>query len=166
MRGYKATIRDAQPVAGFVNNRFGAFTIGFCGEDADEVRNVGGPGALYYAGEHNRVQGAWEKAYGTVPEPYRHYQNQTKTLDLTAKHALPGLLNIGSIAVGTADQCRKVVEIYDRASADQLIVYMVLPYLKHEQIARSVRLFGERVIQPYRAAQAAREAAGDTARVL
>jgi hypothetical protein len=57
------------------------------------------------------------------------------------------------------------VEIYDRAGADQLILYMELPYLKHEQIAKSIRLFGERVIQPYRAAYAARETSGDTARV-
>ncbi|HZQ38109.1 MAG TPA: LLM class flavin-dependent oxidoreductase [Dehalococcoidia bacterium] len=165
VRSYKTKIRDAQPVAGFVNNQFGAFTIGYCGEDEDEVRNVGGPGALYYAGERNRVQGAWEKAYGTVPESYRHYQNQTKKLDLTSKDALPGLLNIGSMAVGTAEQCRRVVEIYDQAGADQLILYMELPYLRHEQIAKSIRLFGERVIQPYRAAHAAREASGDTARV-
>lgn len=58
------------------------------------------------------------------------------------------------MAVGTAEQCRKVVEIYDQAGADQLILYMELPFLDHAKIAKSIRLFGERVIQPYRAAQA------------
>jgi alkanesulfonate monooxygenase SsuD/methylene tetrahydromethanopterin reductase-like flavin-dependent oxidoreductase (luciferase family) len=153
VRAYKDLIQHAQPTAGMVNNQFGAFTIGYCGEDEDEVRRVGGPGALYYAGERTRVQGAWERAYGTVPESYRHYQNQTAKIDLTAKDALPGLLNIGSMAVGTAEQCRKVVEIYDRAGADQLILYMELPFLNHEQVKKSIRLFGEQVIQPYRAAK-------------
>lgn len=154
VRNYKSLIQHAQPVAGFTNNQFGAFTIGYCGEDEAEVRTVGGPGALYYAGERTRVQGAWERAYGTVPESYRHYQQQTAKIDLTAKDALPGLLSIGSMAVGTAEQCRKVVEIYDRAGADQLILYMELPFLKHDQIAKSIRLFGEQVIQPYRADKA------------
>lgn len=159
VRQYKEQVRAAAPPAGFVNDQFGAFTIGYCGEDEAEVRMVGGPGALYYAGERNRVQGAWERAYGTVPESYRHYQQQTAKIDLTAKDALPGLLNIGSMAVGTPEQCRKVVEIYDRAGADQLILYMELPFLDHAQISKSIRLFGERVIQPYRAEQARTAAA-------
>jgi alkanesulfonate monooxygenase SsuD/methylene tetrahydromethanopterin reductase-like flavin-dependent oxidoreductase (luciferase family) len=165
VRSYKTLIQHAQPPAGFTNNQFGAFTIGFCGEDEDEVRTVGGPGALYYASERTRVQGAWERAYGTVPESYRHYQNQTAKIDLTAKDALPGLLNIGSMAVGTPEQCRKVVEIYEQAGADQLILYMELPFLNHEQISKSIRLFGEQVIQPYRAAQQRAGATGNRALV-
>jgi len=129
------------------------------GEDDAEVRTVGGPGALYYASERTRVQGAWERAYGTVPESYRHYQQQTAKIDLTSKDALPGLLNIGSMAVGTAEQCRKVVDIYDRAGVDQLILYMELPFLNHQQIVKSIRLFGEQVIQPYRDAKRSAEVA-------
>ncbi|MHB8574422.1 MAG: LLM class flavin-dependent oxidoreductase [Dehalococcoidia bacterium] len=159
VKRYREQIKHAEPPAGFVNNQFGAFTIGYCGEDEDEVRTVGGPGALYYASERNRVQGAWEKAYGTVPASYRHYQEQTRQLDLTSKDALPGLLNIGSMAVGTPEQCRRVLDIYEQAGVDQLILYMELPYLKHEQIAKSIRLFGERVIQPYRAEQERRRVA-------
>jgi alkanesulfonate monooxygenase SsuD/methylene tetrahydromethanopterin reductase-like flavin-dependent oxidoreductase (luciferase family) len=150
VRRYKAKIKEARPPAGFTNDQFGAFTIGFCGEDEHEVRTVGGPGALYYASERTRVQGAWERAYGTVPATYAYYQRQTMTIDLTTKDALPGLLNIGSMAVGTPEQCRRVVEIYDQAGVDQLILYMELPFLQHEQIMKSIRLFGERVIRPYR----------------
>ena len=165
VRNYKEKIKYAQPPAGFTNNQFGAFTIGFCGEDEQEVRTVGGPGALYYASERNRVQGAWERAYGEVPESYRHYQRQSAKIDLTSKDALPGLLNIGSMAVGTAEQCRHVVDIYDQAGADQLILYMELPYLNHEQISKSIKLFGEQVIKPYRAARERKEGAGDGVRV-
>jgi alkanesulfonate monooxygenase SsuD/methylene tetrahydromethanopterin reductase-like flavin-dependent oxidoreductase (luciferase family) len=154
VRQYREEIKNAKPPGGMVNNQFAAFTIGFCGEDEDEVRTVGGPGALYYASERTRVQGAWERAYGTVPESYKHYQQQTETIDLTSKDALPGLLNIGSMAVGTAEQCRRVVDIYDKAGIDQLILYVELPFLGHEQIMKSVRLFGERVIQPYKAEHA------------
>jgi len=159
VRRYKSLVQDARPPAGFTNDQFGAFTIGYCGEDDAEVRTVGGPGALYYASERTRVQGAWERAYGTVPESYRHYQQQTAKIDLTSKDALPGLLNIGSMAVGTAEQCRKVVDIYDRAGVDQLILYMELPFLNHQQIVKSIRLFGEQVIQPYRDAKRSAEVA-------
>jgi alkanesulfonate monooxygenase SsuD/methylene tetrahydromethanopterin reductase-like flavin-dependent oxidoreductase (luciferase family) len=155
VRLYRDKIQHAEPPGGFVNNQFGAFTLGFCGADDEEVRNVGGPGALYYASERTRVQGAWERAYGTVPESYRHYQTQTATIDLTSKDALPGLLNIGSMAVGTAAQCRKIVDVYNRAGVDQLILYMELPFLTHEQIKRSIQLFGERVIQPFKAEEKA-----------
>jgi alkanesulfonate monooxygenase SsuD/methylene tetrahydromethanopterin reductase-like flavin-dependent oxidoreductase (luciferase family) len=145
--------QHAQPPGGLVNNQFGAFTLGFCGADEDEVRNVGGPGALYYASERTRVQGPWERAYGVVPESYRHYQTQTEKIDLTSKDALPGLLNIGSMAVGTPEQCRKIVDVYNAAGVDQLILYVELPFLNHEQIKRSIQLFGENVIQPFKAEQ-------------
>ncbi len=153
VRLYREKIQHAEPPGGLVNNQFGAFTLGFCGADEDEVRNVGGPGALYYASERTRVQGAWERAYGVVPESYRHYQTQTETIDLTSKDALPGLLNIGSMAVGTPEQCRKIVDVYNAAGVDQLILYVELPFLNHEQIKRSIQLFGENVIQPFKADQ-------------
>jgi hypothetical protein len=63
------------------------------------------------------------------------------------------------MAVGTAAQCRRIVEIYEQAGVDQLILYVELPFLNHAQISKSIKLFGERVIQPYKA-EAAPRAAG------
>ena len=39
-----------------------------------------------------------------MQESYSHYQKPTEKIDLTSKDALPGLLNLGSMAVGTAGQ--------------------------------------------------------------
>ncbi len=72
---------------------------------------------------------------------------------LTSKDALPGLLNIGSMAVGTPEQCRRIVDVYEQAGADQLILYVELPFLTHPQIMKSIRLFGEQVIRPYKGAR-------------
>lgn len=148
---YRERIQDAQPIAGAINNQFGAFTLGFCGESEEEVRRIGAPGALFYAGERTKIQGAWERAYDTIPESYRRYQTQAMKVDLTAKDALPNLLNIGSMAVGTPDQCKRIVDIYDDAGADQIILNMELPFLNHEQIMKSIRLFGEHVLKPHKA---------------
>ncbi len=148
---YRDKIKQAQPPAGMVNNQFAAFTVGYCGESAREVEEVGGPGALYYGNERTRVQGAWEKAYGEVPPSYRSYQDQRNKIDLTGPDGFKKLMKLESMAVGTPDQCRRVVDIFEAAGADQMILYMELPLLTPEQIHKSVRLFGEEVIQPYKA---------------
>ncbi len=149
---YRRNIVNAEPPGGFVNNQFASFTLGFCGEDEDEVLQVGGPGALHYATERYRVQGAWERAYGEVPPSYQRYEDQKHdVVDLQTEDGLDKLMKLRTMAVGTAEQCRTIVETYDRIGVDQLILYMELPFLSHEQIKKSIRMFGERVIQPYKA---------------
>ncbi len=147
---YKKHIESATDPVGPINNQFGAFSIGFCGENEEEVREIGAPGALHYGRERYRVQGAWDK-YGAVPASYRKYQDEARRLDLSSREAIPGLVSIGSMCVGTPEQCRRMVDLYDKAGADQLLLYMELPFLKHQHVMKSIRLFGERVIGPYKA---------------
>ena len=150
VKQYREELKNAVPPGGMVNNQFAAFTIGYCGDDEVKCGTSADPGRCITpaSGRASRARG---RRRNTVQESYSHYQKPTEKIDLTSKDALPGLLNLGSMAVGTAGQCRRLVDIYDKAGIDQLILYVELPFLKHEQIMKSVRLFGERVIQPYKA---------------
>ena len=146
---YRKTIKNAKPVAGFVNNQLAGFTTGLCGEDDAETKKIGSEAAFWYALKGMRYT-RWPKGQ----TPPRTYEYTLQGMWEGEKHMLAGgpqsLIDSGGIMVGDPESCRKIVQRFQDVGVDQLIIHMQAGGLPHERILKSIQTFGKYVIPSFR----------------
>ena len=69
----------------------------------------------------------------------------TPSIDMPSTPA-PGLAPAKSAMVTGPERCRQIVRHYEAQGIDQLIFLVQAGGTRHEDIVRSLRLFGEKVI--------------------
>ena len=165
---YRENIKNANPVGGFVNNQWANFTLGHCGYDDQEAKEIGasaikeffGPNRPYTADRadvYEKLLDSW----GGVPEHLK--ANFSRFLggeeDLGgggAPRAMLGelpaelLAERGVIVAGNPESCIEGVRRHQEIGADQLLLIMQSDQVSHEKVMNSIELFGKEVIPSFK----------------
>ncbi|HTA08868.1 MAG TPA: LLM class flavin-dependent oxidoreductase [Streptosporangiaceae bacterium] len=173
---YKAAVSaPADPIGAFVNDQCALFTCAFTSDDDDRARTLGGQAALWYL----KCLGAiyandWAgQPLEAVPDSYRfHAESRRKGLltggtlqtgmksgDMTDPRAYEKMIDSGAFCVGDPKHVVANLERYRQAGADRIVCVMQLAELRHDDLMRSIELFGREVIPAIRANEAAESAA-------
>ena len=167
VENYRENIKNANPVGGFVNNQWANFTLGHCGHDDQEAKEIGasaikeffGPNRPYTADRadvYEKLLDSW----GGIPE---HLQaNFSRFLggeeDLGgggAPRAMLGelpaelLAERGVIVAGNPESCIESVRRHEEIGVDQLLLIMQSDQVPHEKVMTSIELFGKEVIPAF-----------------
>ena len=165
VRVYRQALAQAKPVGKFINDRVGAFTIVHVADTKEQaIANGGADAAINYLLYAFRVLGGFldpgargmQREYADVEiksTPYR---------DLIAKEypiivkmqknecTFEDLDQEDMVIVGDVDHCIRKVERYRQAGLDNFIALMQADRIPHEQVMRSIELFGTEVIPRFR----------------
>lgn len=170
VKAYKDAVADPiDQVGEFKNDQAGLFTIGFCHDDDDYARQVGGPAGLWYL---NTVSEIYKNDWRGVPlekvPPSHRYHAELKhkghaadvgggvklTTPQESEKTWQGLIDVGAFCIGSPDKVIEKVELYRAAGADRLVSVMQIADLSHDDLMRSIELFGTKVIPHFRALEA------------
>ena len=165
---YRENIKSAEPVGGFVNNKWASFTLGHCGDDNQEARELGakaikeffGPNRPYSA-DRQDVYDRLLEAWGGVPDHlqanFSRFQGGEQDLGGGgASRAMLGelpadlLADRGVIVAGDPESCIQGVERHREVGADQMLLIMQCDQVPHEKVKRSIELFGTKVIPAFK----------------
>ena len=165
---YRENIKKADPVGGFVNNQWASFTLGHCGDNNDEARELGaraikeffGPNRPYTE-DRKEVYERLLESWGGVPDhlqaAFQRFLGQEEDLGGGgASRAMLGelppdlLCERGVIVAGDPDSCIEGVKRHQEIGADQILLIMQCDQVPHDKVMSSIRLFGKEVIPAFR----------------
>ncbi len=136
---YKKEIQNAEPIGGYVNDNVMVTSSMICLEDGDRARQVMlDARGDYHKGLLFRYLDTFPKPPGTpvwpdLPAPY-------------TKEEVEMAVQMGEWAIGTPDECAKVVQTWEDAGADQMTFGMLSQETPIEIVIEATELFGREVI--------------------
>ncbi len=180
IKAYREAIKDAEPVGNFVNNRWLSSCFGLCGEDsaktkelcAQSLKTFFGPGRPYVQDQKD-VYSKLLDQWGGVPEHLA--QNFSRYVDVTADSGTNGSVDLsggtalaqkiweefdadtlaqrGVIVAGDPDSCIEAVKLHEATGVDQLQFLMATETVGHEDVMKSIEMFGKHVIPAFKKSQ-------------
>jgi alkanesulfonate monooxygenase SsuD/methylene tetrahydromethanopterin reductase-like flavin-dependent oxidoreductase (luciferase family) len=152
IEAYHRAIQTAEPAGKFVNEKVAVLITVHCAPtDEQALAEAAGPmawmqkanAALFQPLRDNRIPGYehyWDLAQAAAADPAQQ-RDQAPPLGLLAGQ--------GVYVIGSPKTCRETVERYRAIGADQLICWFQYGGLPHEQIMRSIDLFGREVLPAF-----------------
>lgn len=149
---YKKHVQNADRQVGrFVNDNIAAAGMMYCSEDESEARSVGGTAQLWYAANAAVLFAPWA---AREVEGYEYYHHLAKDPSLFEAAALQQRLDDGLSLVGTPDKIVQGIRRYEQLGVDALLCLVQVGRVAHDDIVKSLRLFGREVLPEVRAAAA------------
>jgi alkanesulfonate monooxygenase SsuD/methylene tetrahydromethanopterin reductase-like flavin-dependent oxidoreductase (luciferase family) len=175
IKAYRQNIQNSQPVA--------QLRFGYCREDNKDARELCarllktffGPGRPYVQDQKDIYQRLLEQR-GGIPEHlvqnFSHYidikeltqEGIATQFDLSGGSALAHkiweemdadtLTDRGVIVAGDPESCINAVKIHEATGVDQIQFLMATETIGHEQVMKSIELFGKHVIPAFKKAGA------------
>jgi alkanesulfonate monooxygenase SsuD/methylene tetrahydromethanopterin reductase-like flavin-dependent oxidoreductase (luciferase family) len=180
VEAYKAAVAAPIDPVGLVrHDQCALFALSFCADDDDAARRRGGAAALWYVNTITEIyQNDWR---GTpleeVPESYRpHVEARRRgasgagnfaaerTADAGDEATIAQYIDSGAFCVGDVARVTENVRRYRAIGGDRLVCVMQLGDLGHDEVMRSLELYGTAVIPAIRADEAAEVTTPSTAR--
>ena len=178
VKAYKENIKKANPVGKYVTNQWLSATMGYCGEDNQEARELCasslktffGPDRPYLQDQKDVYQKLIEQ-WGGVPDHLkqnfvRYISDDEKQsgdgegLDLSGGGALvqqiwrdldaDTLVERGVIVAGDPESCIRAVKQHEATGVDQLQFLMATDTIPHEKVMKSIEMFGKHVIPEFK----------------
>jgi alkanesulfonate monooxygenase SsuD/methylene tetrahydromethanopterin reductase-like flavin-dependent oxidoreductase (luciferase family) len=167
IRQYKAAVADPiDQIGHFKNDSCALFTCAFTNDDGDRARVLGGQAAMWYLQCLGAIYSRdWSgQPLESVPDSYRYHAEMrrkglitggtvdtglTRT-DMSDPHAYESMIDKGAFCVGDPGAVAANLERYRQAGADRVVCVMQLADLRHEDLMRSIELFGQKVIPQLR----------------
>ena len=179
IKAYRETVKDADPVGNFVNNQWLSSCFGLCGEDnartqelcAQSLKTFFGPGRPYVQDQKD-VYARLVEQWGGVPDHLT--QNFSRYVDVNVEGVsanggqidLSGgtalaqkiweefdaetLANRGVIVAGDPEHCIEAVKVHEATGVDQLQFLMATETVGHEDVMKSIEMFGKHVIPEFK----------------
>ena len=179
IKAYRDAIKDADPVGSFVNNQWLSSCFGLCGEDntrtqelcAQSLKTFFGPGRPYVQDQKD-VYARLVEQWGGVPDHLA--QNFSRYVDVNVENVsanggqidLSGgtalaqkiweefdaetLANRGVIVAGDPEHCIEAVKVHEATGVDQLQFLMATETVGHEDVMKSIEMFGKHVIPAFK----------------
>ncbi|MCI0769816.1 MAG: LLM class flavin-dependent oxidoreductase [Chloroflexi bacterium] len=145
---YRETVKNAEPVAGFVNDQLAGFTTGLCGEDDAESKRTGSEAAFWYNLKGMQVS-RWPRGVAP-PKTYEYTADAMWKGEEALRQGGPqSLIDSGTIMVGDPHSCSKIVQRYADVGVDQLIIHMQAGGIPNQRVRESIRAFGQHVIPKF-----------------
>ncbi len=139
---YKRTIRDAEPVGGYVNDNVMVTTQMLCLEDGRRARQVA---CDMTSGYHNSLVFRY---LDTFPQP-PGIPVWPEVLPEPTPEEMDARIAKGLAAVGTPDECARTVQRYVDIGADQLTFGMLSSTMPIETCVEAVETFGRHVLPQF-----------------
>ena len=182
VRAYKEKVRDADPVGDFVNDRWASATFGICMEDNKEARELAaksirtffGPGKPYidqkqeiykqlleqWGGVPNHLEVDFNRVLKGERNPHLEdsfdlagggsiHQSMIERLDADT------LADRAVTIAGDPDSCIEALKKHEATGIDQLMIMMQTETIPHEQVMKSIELFGKYVLPEFKRSAAA-----------
>jgi alkanesulfonate monooxygenase SsuD/methylene tetrahydromethanopterin reductase-like flavin-dependent oxidoreductase (luciferase family) len=148
VKSYKDAIRRcSDPVGQFVNDRFGAFTMMFCGEDDADAKSRAGEAVCWYT---NLVEAVYASLAGLgQDESYAWYKKRLEQEGMKQR-SLEELVERRSAIVGGPSRCIDSIRWYEQQGVDFMILLVQAGNLSHDDICDSLRRFGREVVPKFR----------------
>jgi alkanesulfonate monooxygenase SsuD/methylene tetrahydromethanopterin reductase-like flavin-dependent oxidoreductase (luciferase family) len=150
---YKEAIATAEPRGKFIHRRVAANTLAYCGEVREQARARGAELLDWYRAMQ-RVRDArnWQEVPPEeVPDDYKFHL--TKGADARGGDNVTGreLVDARRFCMGDPEDCIKFIEQFEAIGVEELMFNFQLGPVRHAEVMRSIRLFGEHVIPAFRA---------------
>ena len=181
IQAYRDAIKEADPVGGFVNNKWLTSCFGYCGEDDREAKELCarslktffGPGRPYVQDQKDVYAHLLEQ-WGGIPEhlvqnfsryvDVKEITNGSVTqFDLSGGSALAQriweefdaetICDRAIIVAGDPESCIKAVKVHEATGVDQIQFLMATETVPHEQVMKSIEMFGKHVIPAFKKAK-------------
>ena len=176
---YRERIKNAKPVGGYVNNQWASSTMGYCGEDNREARELAahsiktffGPGRPYVQDQKDIYDKLLEN-WGGVPDHLRQNFERyvdlpdkgEETLDFSGGSSLAHrmwdqldadtLCDRGVVIGGDPDSCIAAIRKHEEAGVDQLMIMIQTETIPHEKVMKSIELLGKHVLPVFKEEEA------------
>ena len=156
VEAYQEAVKAPTKLVGdFVNNHVAGFTVAHCDENNQRGREICGEAGLWYLGNaRTRYTTEWAGVDAdSTPAEYRFHnpfsggRGQLEVREATETNP-NDLLDNGTFCGGDPDACIATAQKYEAAGLDQFMALMQAGRTPHDEIMKSIRLFGKHVI-PY-----------------
>ena len=168
IREYKAAVAEpVDQIGHFTNDQCALFTCAFTADDDDRGRVLGGQAAMWYLQCLGKIYANdWSgQPLESVPDSYRYHAEMRRkglvtggTLgtgyskgDMDDPLAYEAMIDKGAFCVGDPEHVLANIERYRQVGADRIVCVMQLADLRHEDLMRSIELFGTKIIPQIRA---------------
>ncbi len=177
IKAYREAVKDAEPVGNFINNRWLSSCFGLCGEDsgrtkelcAQSLKTFFGPGRPYVQDQKD-IYAKLLDQWGGVPDHLA--QNFSRYVDVEGSNGTNGQVDLsggtalaqkiweefdaetlaerGVIVAGDPDSCIEAVKLHEATGVDQLQFLMATETVGHEDVMKSIEMFGKHVIPAFK----------------
>ena len=182
VRAYKDNVKKAVPVGKFVTDQWLSATMGYCGEDNHEARELCaqslktffGPDRPYLQDQkdvYERLIQAWGGIPDHLQQNFSRYSAEGQQgggtgepVDLSGGAALAQqiwkdmdadtLAERGVMVAGDPDSCIRAARLHEQTGVDQLQFLMATETIGHEQVMKSIEMFGKYVIPEFKKTKA------------
>jgi len=170
----EAIVAPTDQIGHFANDQCALFTVAFAHDDDDRARVLGGQAGKWYIDVLGEIYANdWKGTpLDQVPDSYRYHAelrqrhgasgNWAAGLDVGGAEddGYSNLIDSGAFCIGDPASVTRKVEAFRAVGGDRLVCCMQLADLRHDDLMRSLELFGREVIPAVRAAEAAEAASG------
>ena len=156
VESYRKAIRTAKPIGGFVNNQIGVYTMVHCAETKQQAIDNGFYDAVYWWFDRSiELRSAWDSGDRNNPV-FKKYPILLKFF--TKEIGPDGFDQADMVIGGDPDEVIRKIERHAAVGLDRVLCQMQVGYISHENIMKSMELFGKYVI-PHFKAKAGKKAA-------
>jgi alkanesulfonate monooxygenase SsuD/methylene tetrahydromethanopterin reductase-like flavin-dependent oxidoreductase (luciferase family) len=180
IEAYKERVRHAKPVGAEINDQWANSTLGYCGEDNREARELAaqsvkaffGPGKPYVQDQKDVYEKLLEN-WGGVPEHLRGnfrslgdvqsidetedpesyvkgYGYETLVRRVWEQMDADTLCDRGVIIGGDPESCIEAIRKHEEAGCDQLMILIQSETIPHEKVMKSIEMFGKYVLPEFK----------------
>ena len=183
IKEYRERVRNANPVGAVVTNQWANSTLGYCGEDNREARELAAKSTKTFFGpdkpyvkDQKDVYAKLLENWGGVPEHLRgnfkglgdvQGLDETENPDSyvegfgyeTFVHRAWEQLDAdtmcdrGVIIGGDPESCIKAIKLHEEAGCDQLMIMIQTETIPHEKVMKSIELMGKYVLPEFKKAE-------------
>ena len=179
IQAYREGIRHASPVGGAVNDQWCSSTVGYCGEDNREARELAarsiktffGPDRPYVRDQKD-VYARLLESWGGVPDHLRWMFKTQSDVQLEEKDTPESYVEgYGGAAVASAvweqmdadtlcdrgvaiggdpESCIKALKLHEEAGCDQMMIMIQTETIPHEKVMKSIELLGKYILPEFK----------------
>lgn len=143
---YREAVKDPEPVGAFVNEQAAVFTLAHCAETPEQAEREAADGIMFY----NRTQIEQLATMASDFAKHKGYEYYEKFVGVTAdKFTFDYLQSNQMVMVGDPQRCREVASSYRDIGVDHLLLHVQNYGVPHEQVMRSIQLFGDEVLPAF-----------------
>ena len=175
---YRERIKNSTPV-GAINDQWANSTLGYCGEDNREARELAAQSIKTFFGpDRPYVQDVKDiysrllENWGGIPDHLRwmfKWQGEAKFEDADKPESITEgfggqtlmqaiweqldadtLCDRGVVIGGDPESCIKALKLHEEAGCDQMMIMIQTETIPHEKVMKSIELFGKYVIPEFK----------------
>jgi alkanesulfonate monooxygenase SsuD/methylene tetrahydromethanopterin reductase-like flavin-dependent oxidoreductase (luciferase family) len=141
---YRETIKNAQPIGGFINNRFAIFVHALCAPTDAEALSIQGPNFKQYGEQVRDLFAPWID--GKPPKSYEWFMEYYKTTYEQGKNvSMEDIVAGGGACIGSPETCLRVLQHMADAGVDEVLLFMQSYTTPHDAVMRSIELIAKEV---------------------